>query len=30
VDYMVSHCIADSFFWSLNPDSLDTGGLLKK
>lgn len=29
VSYLVQSCIADTFFWSLNPDSMDTGGLLK-
>jgi len=28
VDYLLSRNITDTFFWCLNPDSGDTGGLL--
>ena len=29
VDYSIANCIEDNFYWALNAESLDTGGLLK-
>ena len=29
VNYMIKRCMTNNFFWSLNPDSADTGGLLE-
>ena len=30
IEYMKARCLTNNFYWSLNPDSDQTGGLLKK